>query len=193
MIINNYWTIVFIIGIILGGFIIYSCINDKEKVGAIIGCTLGVEFILLVLSLLLCSILYAFSNYKVTEKYSTKTELVALNDYTESKEKFSGGYFLFVGGISGEKSNTYNIRYAYKDNRGVTKIKSEDMNTNDVGFIEDDTRVMETYYEKKVYELNKLGRFLFKNPMNEDEPKLIDYVFHIPKDSITGDIAIDLK
>ena len=36
------------------------------------------------------------------------------------KEKLNGYYFLFLGGVNGEKTDTYNIRYAYKDENNVT-------------------------------------------------------------------------
>jgi len=148
---------------------------------------------LFVISLILCIVTYIVCNYSTKETYTTKTELVALNDYTGLKEQLNGNYFLFFGSVNSEKSDTYNIRYAYKDGNNIIRIQSKDMNMNHIGFYEDNQNIMEVTHEKNTYELNNIGKFLFKGSMGEINDKETDYIFHIPKDSIIKDVNIDLK
>jgi hypothetical protein len=189
MIINNYWTIILVllISVLVIIFILTREILDTFVIG------LALDIVLLIISLPLCGVMYWFCNDFSTETYSEQTELVALNDYTGYKEKLNGSYFLFFGGISGEKSDTYNIRYAYKDNDGVIRIQSKEMNKNNTGFIEDNQKALEVKHEKKVMKLNSLGKFLFKSDWGQWGDFETDYIFHIPKDSIIKDVNIDLK
>jgi hypothetical protein len=189
MIINNYWTIILVI-LFLVLIIIFTATRDFLDV-FVIG--LALDIVILVISIPLCGIMYWFCNQVSTETYITKTELVALNDYTGYKEKLDGYYFLFFGGISSDKSNTYNIRYVYKDDSDVIRIQSKEMNKDNIGFYEDNQKILEIKHEKYVPKLNSLGQFLFKEPMEQWGDHETDYIFHIPKDSIIKDVNIDLK
>ena len=189
MIINNFWTIAIIINSVIC-IIAYRKSEKEDKIFNAIG-----GFIIAVLcELILCMITYSSVNYSTIEKYTVKTDLVALNDYTGMKAKLNGYYFLFLGGVNGEKTDTYNIRYAYKDENNVIRIQSKDMKISKVGFIEDDSKEMDVVHEHKYFQLTELGSFLFKHPMSEiDTDFETDYIFHIPKDSIIKDVNIDLK
>jgi len=193
MIINNYWTIITVLAILMGFVIDIHCKKSKEWCNDI-GITILIsEVLLFITSLVLCFGLYAWSNTSTKSTYITKTELVALNDYTGFKEQLNGNYFLFFGSVNSEKSDTYNIRYAYKDINNIIRIKSKDMNMNHIGFFEDNQNIMEVVHEKNVFELDSLGKFLFKGSMGEISDTETDYIFHIPKDSIIKDVNIDLK
>lgn len=189
MIINNFWTIATIINLIIF-IIVYRKSKKEDKIFN----SIGGYIIAILCELVICMITYSSVNYSVTENYTVKTDLVALNDYTEMKEKLNGYYFLFLGGIDGEKTDTYNIRYAYKDSNEVIRIQSKDMQISKVGFIEDDSKEMEVVHEHKYHKLTEIGSLLFKEPMTEiDTDFETDYIFHIPKDSIIKDVNIDLK
>jgi predicted signal transduction protein with EAL and GGDEF domain len=156
--------------------------------------TILLDFVYALVSLALCLILVIFCDTGITkETYTTKTELVALNDYTGYKDKLSGYYFLFFGQVDGEKSDTYNIRYAYKDDNEVIRIQSKDLSKDNIGFVEDNTKIMEITHTKEVDHYNSLGKFLFKGDEIVYSDQETDYIFHIPKDSIIKDINIDLK
>lgn len=195
MIINNYWTIVIAIGILLA---IALCVNKSLKdflddiLFKIIIVVIS-EIVLFAISFVLCGILYWGCNHSTTETYNTQTELVALNDYTGYKDKLNGYYFLFFGGVSSESSSTYDIRYAYKDDNNVIRIQSKTMNKDNIGFLEDNQKILEIKHDKYVYKLDNLGKFLFKEPIGEFGDHETDYIFHIPKDSIIKDVNIDLK
>lgn len=191
MIINNYWTIVTFIGILIAILMIRHDKKTGEK-DTVLG-IIAMEVILIVIAVIVCFFLVLCKDEKVTETYTTKTELVALNDYTGLKDKLNGNYFLFFGSIDGEKSDTYNIRYAYKDDNNVIRIQSKNMNNKDIGFYEDDSRTMEVVHEKIHYKLNSMGKLLFNNADSGIYDKEVDYTFHIPKDSIIKDVNIDLK
>lgn len=191
MIINNYWTLITIIGVLIAIGIAKHDKKTGEK-DTILG-IIAIEVVLLIMAVVVCFLLALCKDHKVTETYTTKTELVALNDYTGLKEQLHGNYFLFFGSVDGEKTDTYNIRYAYKDSNNVIRIQSKNMNKDNIGFYEDDSKVMEVVHEKTHYELNAMGKLLFKNPDCGVYDKEIDYIFHIPKDSIIKDINIDLK
>lgn len=193
MIINNYWTIILIVAIIAGIIITICCKKSKEWHEDIWLTVLISEVLFFLASLVLCFGLFLWCNTSTKSTYTTKTELVALNDYTGLKEQLNGNYFLFFGSITGEKSDTYNIRYAYKDDNNIIRIKSKDMNMNHIGFYEDNQNTMEVVHEKNAFELDTLGKFLFKGSMGNISDVETDYIFHIPKDSIIKDVNIDLK
>jgi len=67
------------------------------------------------------------------------------------------------------------------------------MSNNDIGFYEDENKVLEIVHEKTYYKLNKMGELLFKDASTSVYDKETDYIFHIPKDSIIKDVNIDLK
>ena len=193
MIINNYWTIIFAIGILIGFVIVRCCKKSKEWCADIWMTVLISEVLFFLASLVLCFGLYAWSNTSTKSTYTTKTELVALNDYTGFKEQLHGNYFLFFGSINSEKSDTYNVRFAYKDSNDIIRIQSKDMNFKNIGFYEDNQNIMEVTHVKNTFELDYLGKFLFKSSMGQISDVETDYIFHIPKDSIIKDINIDLK
>ena len=189
MIINNYWTIATVI-MIVAGVLTYR--KNKNKRNDTYAEVISNLFLTLLFSLFLCFVLYCFGNTEKKVEYRDSSQLVALNDYTGQKSESSGGMFLFIGGYSNSSSDTYNIRYASRNSKGVIKIEDMEMN-NKVGFVDDNGCELVTIWHQTEYTLNSLGSFLFDNPMDDCNKAITDYEFHISKGSITSEINIDLK
>ena len=183
MIINNYWTIVTLVMIVVG-VLTYR----KEKYSGFVGLEIVLNILIAsLISLGICLILFLCGNKHERVEYENTTEIIALSDYSGNKS--SGNMFLLIG--SSSSSDTYNIRYATKTNE-VIKINSLEM-SNKVGFVEDgNCKLIERGYSGKIT-LNILGRLLFNGDISDTGNTVESYEFHIPKESITNDINIDLK
>lgn len=189
MIINNYWTIVTLVMIVVG---VLTYRKNKNKRNDTYTEVIANLFMVTLIALFLCFVLYCFCNTEERVEYRDIGELVALNDYTGQKSESSGGMFLLIGGYSRSNSDTYNIRYASKNSKGVIKINDMEMNDK-VGFVDDNGYELVTVWHQTEYALNSLGSFLFNNPMEDCNKIITDYEFHISKGSITSEINIDLK
>jgi len=190
MIINNYWTIVTVIMImiVIGIFINRMSKGKRNDTNIEI---IAILFITLCIALCLCLGLWIGCNKGNVIEHRDSSQLVALNDYTGQKSESNGSMFLLIGGYSSSSSDTYNIRYASKTN-GVIKINNMEMNDK-VGFVEDNNNELITIWSQKEYTLNSLGKFLFDSPTSSWNKDISGYEFHILKGSITNEVEIDLK
>ena len=144
--------------------------------------------------LILTVIIGVCTSENITTTYNTESELVSLNDFSSKESKINGSMFLCVGSLNGSSSDTYNVRYASKDDNEVIKINTIEVSDDNVGFVMDDNTKIVITYEAKERKFTKLGKWLFgTDSVGTKEEQTIGYEFHIPKGSIANDIEIDLK
>ena len=189
MIINNYFTIVLIISLICGGFMGYVGFIEEDFFEGIWCGTFVTIFMTFVLIIIGVLIDISMSD-EIETNYTTETKLVALNDFISRESNVKGNFFLCINGSS---SDTYNIRYATKDDSEVIKINTIEVNNDNIGFVEDDNIEVVITHKKIEYKYNKVGEWLFGYSIKELSDREIGYEFHIPKGSITNDIEVDLK
>jgi lipopolysaccharide export LptBFGC system permease protein LptF len=194
VIINNYWTIVIIVGLILGILVaIYNKKYEGFKMGGMVLSFIIMQLVVGVVSVILGFLILAICMTRTTESYSEKKELVSVNDYISTSQKVEGSFFLGIGSINGDSQSVYNVDYAYKDENGIIRPSVQNIEKSQIGFKEDGLNSLEITYEKTVYGSNKLGEWLFNDKKTDGEVKVKDYIFHVPEKSIIKDSKIDLK
>lgn len=135
-----------------------------------------------------------------TITYSEEYDLRCLDDYIVNKQDTSStGAFLICAGYyssSSENTQTYNIKYIYKNNDGVYKIDNiKDVNIDKVGFVTDGVNSIEKKYKQYKYNHRGIYAWLYNKETEStySEAKIVEYIFHIPDNSIIDSKEIDLK
>lgn len=131
----------------------------------------------------------------ITYTYSNNYELKCLRDYSINNEKLEGVFILGCGSISSESENTYTIKYASNDNKGICRIYSIDGNNDKFGFVFDGKNTVEVYTETSYSKRQGLWKWLYNKEPNKIRQKWknTDYVFHIPQNGMISDSKIDLQ
>ena len=135
-----------------------------------------------------------------TITYSEEYDLRCLDDYIVNKQDTSStGAFLICAGYyssGSENTQTYNIKYIYKNNDGVYKIDNiKDVNIDKVGFVTDGVNSIEKKYKQYKYNHRGIYAWLYNKETEStySEAKIVEYIFHIPDNSIIDSKEIDLK
>jgi heme/copper-type cytochrome/quinol oxidase subunit 2 len=194
MIINNFWTIIVVVALMLGG-LVYFCIKNEEKYSdSFVAIIIGTLTALIITSPVICLLLYTVCTTTTTKTYNENKELVSVNDYISTNQKLEGAFFLGIGGVSGDSKSEYTVVYAYKDESGIIRPKTQSVDKGQIGFKEDGLNTLEITYEKTTMKHDKVGSWLFKGSGEKEiGTKAVDYIFHVPEKSIIKDSKIDLK
>lgn len=207
---NNYWIIISLISLLITfittiAIFVYDKVNsEKETIYTFIINFIIIGIITTILTvvtgLIVKECIYPKCKIQIKETTNdtTKINLVAINDYIGFK---SNSYVYLDRSTVNENSDEYKIRYAYKSDDGVIKTDCLEADKLDVGFIEDNQNILEIKTERPIYKykLNDLGQFLFNDSqIHVDENVIVlgasaEYIFHVPKNSMSKDFKIDFK
>ena len=212
MIINNYITISLIIILIciVGQIISFNIKRNKielkkmsieenvDSIGImnrddIIDKIIWSSVVLVVFSAVTAGCIFALTFINIETDNSTEIELIAINDYTSDNINIDSYIVLGAGGLNINNSDTYNIRYASKDDNGIIRINTITANNDNVCFVEDSITKVIIKSHKWEETGNKINIWLFGDVRPTVIHEDISYEFHLPKGSITNDIGIDLK
>lgn len=197
---QNITILMIVIPVILG--IVSLFVSEYWNREEIFFSTIIISFILCLFGRFTIWILDEFNQYKTAEiiTYSEEYELRCLDDYIVNGQKSSStGTFLICGGYYSsnlETTQTYNIKYIYKNNEGIYKIDGiKDINIDKVGFVTDGNNTLEKKYKQKVSKHNGIYAWLYNKETESyySDTSVIEYIFHIPVNSIIDSKDIDLK
>lgn len=135
------------------------------------------------------------SDEKETVTYRSEfTTITSLRDFTQDYSTASGSSFILVAHYQSESGELYNIRYVTKDENGVSRISTMEIDPLYVGFMEDGTEKLEVIYEEVTYSNDGDWRaeLLDLEPYSPTS-KAIDYIFHIPENSIQSTTELNLE
>lgn len=158
----------------------------------------GTGFMTLLICAMPCMVIYVVvlgkSLVEIDTSYTNTKSLVSLNDITNHEGQISGGFFLGIGVIHGSEEDVYKIRYATIEN-GIVRIKTMEMDEDNVGFVEDGGNKLVTTYYYSYYVFTETGKklFLTGKPNYGEKDNGTTYIFHVPKGSIINDYSVDLN
>ena len=115
-------------------------------------------------------------------------ELVSLVDKNSENSK---SVFLVLGSYQSYSETKLIARFSYKDEYGITKFK-DNVEISNIGIVENGDNIAIEKVKKKIIE----PRYpIFESLIDEDKIKKesVEWIFYVPKGSISNEVKIDLE